>query len=398
MFLYRHLSYVKKNLVVNTNPTIAIVGAGPGGLTLARILHQHGIAAIVFEREAHALERPQGGTLDLHTESGLLALERAGLLDEFQAIARYDDQGTRLLTPSGQVLFESSDTSNDDRPEVDRTALRAMLLDALPPGCVQWGRTLREVQARDDGRWDLLFEHGSEGPFDLVVGADGAWSRVRPWLSPYKPHYSGLCFLEFGIDDVDRLHPKLSQLVGRGKVSVEGGGKALIAQRNGHAHIRGYAIFRVPADWVGKRFDFASPALVRAGLLEEFDGYAEDILDLFRASNDHFAVRPIHALPVGHCWTSKHGLTLMGDAAHVMSPFGGDGVNNAMLDASDLAERLIDHANWNDAVSEYETRMFERIVESAEGAAEGAATLLSHDGQALTLALYRSHEAAPAEG
>jgi 2-polyprenyl-6-methoxyphenol hydroxylase-like FAD-dependent oxidoreductase len=132
---------------------------------------------------------------------------------------------------------------------------------------------------------------------------------------------------------------------------------------------------------------------VRAGLVEEFDGFAEAVLDLFRASNDVFAVRPIHALPVGHCWTSKQGLTLIGDAAHVMSPFTGQGVNNAMLDAADLASRLIGHANWSDAVVDYENRMFERIVESAEGSAEGAATFLSHDGQALTLEIYRSHSA-----
>jgi len=293
------------------------------------------------------------------------------------------------------VLFEQADASSGNRPEVDRTALRAILLNALPPGCMRWGCTLREVRVRSDERWDLRFEHGAEGPFDLVVGADGAWSRVRPLLSPYKPQYSGLCFLEFGIDDVDNLHPKLSQLVGRGKMSVESGGKAIIAQRNGHAHIRAYAIFRVPIDWMTKRFDFMSPASVRKGLIEEFAGFAEDILDLFRASNDGFAVRPIHALPVGHRWTGKHGLTLIGDAAHVMSPFTGEGVNNAMLDAADLATSLAGRTNWSDAVVEYEKQMFERIVESAEGSAEGAATFLSHDGQALTLEMYRSHSATP---
>lgn len=378
---------------MNANPRIAIVGGGPAGLTLARLLHLQEIAATVFERDTHPLERPQGGTLDLHEESGLLALQRAGLSDAFLAIARYDDQGTRLLNARAEVLFEEPDTASGNRPEVDRTALRAMLLDALPDGTVQWNRPLREVQDHGDGRWNLLFDAGLEGPFDLVIGADGTWSRVRPLLSPYKPQYSGLCFVEFGIDDVDHSHPALASLVGRGKMGVESDGKGLIVQRNGNAHLRGYAIFRVPPDWVERRFDFTSANAVREGLIREYAGFADDILDLLRASNDQFAVRPIHALPVGHCWTHRRGLTLIGDAAHVMSPFGGEGVNNAMLDAAELARLLGERSSWDEAVSEFETLMFARVVESAEGSAEGAATFLSHDAEALTLDMYRRHQA-----
>jgi len=379
---------------MRTQPRIAIVGGGPGGLTLARILQCHGIAATVFESEAGPLVRPQGGTLDLHEESGLHAVECAGLTAAFLRIARYDDQGSRLLDKTGRVLFEEPDTASGNRPEVDRTALRAMLLHALPEGCVRWGCALREAQPQDDGRWSLVFDGGAEeGPFDLVVGADGAWSRVRPLLSPYQPQYSGLTFVEFGIDDIDNRYPTLSRLVGRGKVGVEADGKEIIAQRNGNAHVRGYAIFRVPMDWADKRFNFASPVAVRTELVKEFDGFADEILDLFRASTDHFVARSIHALPVGHCWANRRGLTLIGDAAHVMSPFGGEGVNAAMHDAAELARLLAERADWASAVAEYETRMFARVVEPAKDAADAAATQLSHVGQALTLEMYRNHQA-----
>ena len=376
---------------MNTPLRIAIVGAGPGGLMLARLLCLQGADVSVFERESHALQRPQGGTLDLHADSGQRALKRAGLLEGFRSIARYEDQGTRLFDMSGQLLFEDDDAASDDRPEVDRTALRHLLLDSLPVGMVRWGHSLLELQQAQYNTWTLRFEHGQAGPFDLVVGADGAWSRVRPLLSPYQPHYSGLTLVEFGLDDVDARHPQLAALVGRGKASVEGNGKALIVQRNSNAHLRGYAFFRVPLGWTEQRFDFTSPEHLRAQLLEEFADFGENLQALLRASNDRFVSRPIHALPIGHCWQHRAGLTLIGDAAHVMSPFGGEGVNNAMLDALELSEALTAQMDISRGVSRYEQRMFARIVESARDASEGAATFLSHDGQALTLARYRGH-------
>lgn len=375
-------------------PRIAIIGGGPGGLTLARILYLHGMEATVFEQEADPLHRPQGGTLDLHEDSGLLALRDAGLMDAFRHIARYEDQGTRLFDQAGTLLFDDNGATDGSRPEVDRTALRSMLLDALPGNLVRWNHAVQEITSGPYGGWNLHFGEGRTEAFDLVIGADGTWSRVRPLLSPYAPQYSGISFLEFGIDDVDRRHPQLARLVGTGKAGVEADGKAIIVQRNGHSHLRGYAIFRVPPGWLQKRYDFSSPAELRKGLVREYAGYAEVFLALFQASNDNFAIRPIYALPVGHCWQNREGLTLIGDAAHVMSPFGGDGVNNAMLDAAELAKSLLENASWKVAVAGYEKAMFSRVAPSAASAAEAVSTLLSHDGQALTLETVLSHHAA----
>lgn len=345
----------------------------------------------VFERDAHALQRPQGGTLDLHVDAGQRALERAELQPGFLSIARYEDQGTRLFDMAGQLLFEDRDASRNDRPEVDRTALRQLLLESLPAGMIRWDHAVLELEQEKDDTWSLVFEHSRAGPFDLVVGADGAWSRVRPLLSSYQPQYSGLTLVEFGVDDVEICHPRLATLVGRGKASAQGNGKALIIQRNANAHLRGYAFFRVPLGWAERRFDFSSPDRVRTQLLEEFAGFGGNLVELLRASNSSFVSRPIHALPIGHCWSHLPGVTLIGDAAHVMSPFGGDGVNNAMLDALELADALAATANLNQAVSRYEQQMFTRVTDSARQAGEGAATFLSHDGQALTLERYRDH-------
>lgn len=369
---------------MNTSLRIAIVGAGPGGLTLARILQRHGLAVSVFERERGPLERPQGGTLDLHVESGQLALQHAGLKEAFQQIARYEDQGSRLMDQHGRLLFEAPNPETGDRPEVDRTALRQILLDALPEGCVHWGVGIDAIRPAGNARWTLHQDGITHGPFDLVVGADGAWSKVRPLLSPYLPQYSGLTFIEFGIDDVDRQHPHIAKLVGRGKLDVEGGAKAITVQRNANAHLRGYAIFRVPTDW-------AVDHLSLAALKAQFEGWHADILALFDAANTTVKARHIHALPVGHRWHHRQGLTLIGDAAHLMSPFGGEGVNAAMLDAAELAQHLLETPGCSAAVQAYENHMFERVMPAARDSAEGAATQLSHDSLALSLAHLHHH-------
>ncbi|HEY4079279.1 MAG TPA: NAD(P)/FAD-dependent oxidoreductase [Burkholderiaceae bacterium] len=379
--------------MISSPPRIAIVGAGPGGLTLARILHQAGMSATLFERESDALARPQGGTLDLHEEGGLLAIRHAKLVNEFARIARPEDQGNRLYNQQGQLLFEELDAENGQRPEVDRSALRAMLLDSIPADWVQWRQAVSGAQELGDGRWQLLLNDGqsSAGPFDLVVGADGAWSRLRPLLSHYQPQYSGLTLIEFGIDDVDTRHPAVAELVGRGKMLTQGEGRALIAQRNGHAHVRCYAVFRVPADWVQRRFDLSSPASVQAQLLNEFAGFAPRLTELLRVSNGSFESRPIYALPVGHRWPNRRGLTLIGDAAHLMSPFGGEGVNAAMRDAAELGLQLTSHDDYCQSVADAEALMFERVIEAATGSADAAAEQLSHDAEALALEHLMQH-------
>jgi 2-polyprenyl-6-methoxyphenol hydroxylase-like FAD-dependent oxidoreductase len=74
---------------------IAIVGAGPAGCTLARLLlhAKEAVEITIFERETDLNERTQGGTLDLHTESGIEALKRCGLYEEFLKYARFDGEG-----------------------------------------------------------------------------------------------------------------------------------------------------------------------------------------------------------------------------------------------------------------------------------------------------------------
>jgi 2-polyprenyl-6-methoxyphenol hydroxylase-like FAD-dependent oxidoreductase len=381
------------------NPRIAIIGGGPAGLTLARILQTRNIPTTVFERENNPYERPQGGTLDLHSESGLLAVHMAKLDDQFKTIARYEDQEGSLLNKDGEKLFGSDETEDgEDRPEVDRTALRAMLLDSLAPGVVRWGYNLRSARQLDDGSYELLFENGQTETYDLVIGADGAWSRVRPLVSSATPTYTGVTFIEFGLDDVDLQHPVLARLVGHGSMFALADNKGLVAQRNGHAHIRVYAAMRIPEGWeTTNGFDARNSQIARAWLLNQFSGWSNSLLALIHECNNRFVVRPLYSLPIGHRWDFRPGVTLLGDAAHLMSPFSGEGVNMAMFDAMKLAEAISQYNTLEEAVRAYEGPMFERAEIAARGANEGLARAIAPDAPAGTLAFFREVMAAQAE-
>lgn len=361
---------------------IAIIGGGPGGLMLARLLHLAGLAPVVFERDAHAGERPQGGSLDLHGETGQRAMRLAGLEAEFTAAARPEDQGDRLYDVDGTLLFDRNEPA-DDRPEIDRTILRRILLDSLAPGTVRWGRRVVGITPVD-GRYAVVGD-GWRECFDVVVGADGAWSRVRPLLGDAVPAYEDVTLVELGFDA--ERHPAVDALTGSGKLFAVGDNRVLITQRNGLGHIRGYAGLRLD-EATALAWQALSPAKVRAALRAAFAGWAPALKEMIE-TGEFIAVRPLHALPIGHRWTSRPGLTLLGDAAHLMSPFSGEGVNLALADAVDLAEALTAGRNWR-AVTAYEETMAARAALAAEGAAEGLNGAFSSEGARPVLEHYRA--------
>ncbi|HET8841309.1 MAG TPA: NAD(P)/FAD-dependent oxidoreductase [Ktedonobacteraceae bacterium] len=369
---------------------IAIIGAGPAGLTLTRLLKMQGYTPTVFEKETSPLARPQGGSLDLHTNSGLRAVHMAGLDLPFQAIARPQDQGLRILDKMGTVLLEDYE-QDGHRPEVDRIELRAMLLDSLAPGSIQWAKALSGVHPTGDGTHALAFEHGRSETFDLVVGADGAWSRVRPLLSSASPMYTGETYVELSIDDIDRRHPDVARLVGQGTMLAVTGEKGLVAQRNARGHIRVYAHLRASTeDLTALGIEEEHPDLARTRLLELFAGWHPDLLKVIEVcSDDCIAIRSLYMLPVGHRWDTVPGVTLIGDAAHLMPPTAGQGVNQAMLDAVELAEALGRSATFEDAIRAYEQPMFERAARWAAIAASGLGKIVGKDAPKSTLDYFR---------
>jgi 2-polyprenyl-6-methoxyphenol hydroxylase-like FAD-dependent oxidoreductase len=348
---------------------IAIVGGGPGGLTLARLLQQGGATVRVYERDRNRQVRVQGATLDLHDDSGLAALRQAQLLDEFKALYRPGADQLRLTDQHATLVYdqheEAQTTTFGDahfRPEIDRGPLRTLLLDSLQPETVGWDRRLAELTPLGDG-WQLTFENGATATADLVIGADGANSTIRPLVTPIRPFYAGVTVVEGTVYDAARHAPRLHALTNGGKIFAMGNSQTLITSAKGDGSLSFYTGCRTPEFWVRESgIDFTDAAQVRAWFQQEYAEWDEVWSELFTHETTSFVPRPQYCLPPDQNWEARSNITLLGDAAHLMPPYAGEGVNMAMLDALELSTCLVSDqfATVHAALTHYERHMRQR--------------------------------------
>lgn len=366
--------------MITSHCPVAVLGGGLGGLTLARVLRVHGIEAAVFEREDSRRSRAQGGMLDIHAQGGQDALRAAGLLDQFQELVHTGGEAMRIVDPRGAVRYEEQDDGTGERPEVDRGQLRDLLLGSLPDGAVQWGMRATEVEELGYGRNAVHFADGTTITTDLLVGADGAWSTVRPRVSDVTPDYTGLSFVETDLVDADTRHPECAELVGRGFFISVSRGRGFLAHREPDGSLHVYTALKAEESWVDT-LDVDNPAAAKESVLAQFGGWHDTLRALVADADGPLVPRRVHALPVGHRWARVPGVTLLGDAAHLMSPFAGEGANLAMVDGAALGRAVAAHPGETEsALHSYEGDLFRRGEESARESAANMEMMFGADG------------------
>ncbi len=249
--------------------SIAIIGAGLGGLTLARVLHVHGIASTIYEADASPEARTRAACSTSMISMARSRSRRPVCMTRLPQKIHAGGQATRVLDAQGTVLFEQADDGSGGRPEILRGDLRQILLDSLPEGCVRWGHKLVAIESLPGGRHALRFAHGASATTDLLVGADGAWSKVRPLLSTQQPVYSGLTFVETRLDDVEQRHAATAAAAGRGSLFALAPGKGILAHREPGNILHAYIALQRPESWFTQLATADGPG-VRNWLAAEF--------------------------------------------------------------------------------------------------------------------------------
>ena len=373
------------------NKQIAIIGGGPGGLTLARLLQLKGVDVKVYERDIDKNARVQGSPLDLHDDSGLAALRKANLLDEFKGNYMLGANKETITNENAEIFFSDHETKQTEdfghehfRPEIDRGALRKILLESLQPENIVWNRHFLSMEKQGKG-WLLHFKSGENVYADIVIGADGANSKIRPYITDIKSFYTGITMLEGNVYEGEKSLLQISAILRGGKIMAFGNEKNILMGQKANDEIGFYASFKAEENWATKSdLDFTNKKQLLDWFKTTYLEWDSIWYELFENATMPFIPRPINCMPLDQTWAALPNLTMIGDAAHVMPPFAGEGVNMAMLDALELSECLTTnkHNSVQEAISFYETNMRKRASIIASESLENGEKM--HNKNALT--------------
>ena len=339
---------------------IAIVGAGIGGMSCALGLSRNGFNVTVFEQAPELSEVGAGLTITPNATKGLNYLnlgdgiKSVGMAHTNQGVRHFEtgemivplERGEKMMQKYGAYQFQAH------RADVHNLFIEAMR--EHPESKIYVNHRLTGLVEKNGGV-ELIFNHNEKYEFDFVIGADGNRSTVRSIIiGDDDPEFAGYVAwrglvptAELSEDDFDECGS--SAFIAPGRVF------ARYLVRNGELY--NYAAFLVTDEWAEE--GWAIPSDIDL-VMEIFSDYNDQVKNIIKATpRDELFKWGIFARAPSDNWSSEYS-TLLGDAAHPLEPFMGQGASMAIEDGVVLSRIIGDSSTQSEIVDRYQKARIER--------------------------------------